>query len=391
MRSLPDVSVVSLPDVSVVIPTRSRPELAVRAVRSALAQTVDNIEVIVVVDGPDDLTVATLAAIADARLRVVVLPESGGAPNARNVGVAQARATWTALLDDDDEWLPQKLAVQLDVARSARTPLPVVASRLINRTPRADSVMPRRLPADGEPVSEYLTVRRGLFYGDGFIQTSTIMAPTALLRRVPFTVGLPRLQELDWALRALHHDDVDLIFAAEPLTIWYQDEDRPRISLDSPWEAQLAWLRGSRHLLTPRAYSALATSVISSMAAPTRSPAVFRTLLREARRNGRPGAIDYLTLAQTWLLPPAVRHSLRDLVLGGGRGRRTRPAPAVPSQVRGGTEVDAAPPARPSALPARSVAGTARPVAGTARPVAGTARPVAGTAAPDKRREELVA
>jgi GT2 family glycosyltransferase len=312
----------SLPEVSVVIPTRFRPELATRAVRSALAQTVGNIEVIVVVDGPDDATVATLATIADARLRVVVLPQQGGAPNARNVGVREARAPWTALLDDDDEWLPQKLAVQLDVAKNTRTKMPVIASRLINRTPRADSIMPRRLPTEDEPISEYLTVRRGLFYGDGFIQTSTIMAPTALLRRVAFTVGLRRLQELDWALRAVHHDDVELVFAAEPLTIWHQDEDRPRISLNSPWEAQFEWLKRSRHLLTPRAYSALAMSVISSMAAPTRSMTVFRTLLREARLHGQPGAIDYLTLVQIWLLPPGLRHSLRDIVLGRNRGNR---------------------------------------------------------------------
>lgn len=61
------------PEVSVVIPTYSRPEPVTRAVRSALAQTVPNIEVIVVVDGPDDDTCAALAAVADDRLRVVPL------------------------------------------------------------------------------------------------------------------------------------------------------------------------------------------------------------------------------------------------------------------------------------------------------------------------------
>jgi glycosyltransferase involved in cell wall biosynthesis len=330
----------SEPDVSVVIPTRFRPELVTRAVRSALAQTVDNIEVIVVIDGPDDTTRVALARIADARLRVVVLPEKGGAPNARNVGVREARAPWTALLDDDDEWLPHKLAVQLDVAKDTQVTMPVVASRLINRTPRAESVMPRRLPDVGEPLSEYLTVRRGLFYGDGFIQTSTILAPTALLRRVPFTVGLRRQQELDWTLRAVNHDDVDLIFAAEPLVIWHQDEDRPRISLESPWQEQLEWLRRSRHLLTPRAYAALTMSVISSMAAPTRSATIFRTLLREARQHGRPGAIDYLTFLQIWLIPPQLRHSLRDLVLG-RRGNRSagRPETSPSADAAAGLDV----------------------------------------------------
>jgi glycosyltransferase involved in cell wall biosynthesis len=306
----------STPNVSVVIPTRGRPELVTRAVRSVLTQTVDDIEVLVVVDGPDEATAAALTALGDDRLRVVQLPESGGAPNARNTGVREAQAPWTALLDDDDEWLPGKLAAQLELAKSAKVTMPIVASRLINRTPRAEWVMPRRLPEPGEPLSEYLTVRRGLFHGDGFIQTSTIMAPTELLRRVPFADGLRRLQELDWTLRALAHDDVDLLYAAEPLVVWHQDEDRVRISLESPWEEQLAWLRASRALMTPRAYAALTMSVISSMAAPTRSAKVCRTLLREARQHGRPGALDYVTFAQIWMIPPQLRRRLRDLALG---------------------------------------------------------------------------
>jgi glycosyltransferase involved in cell wall biosynthesis len=303
------------PDVSVVIPTLSRPALVTRAVASALAQTVEDIEVIVVVDGPDAATTTALAGITDRRLRVVALPARGGAPNARNAGVRAARGRWTALLDDDDEWLPHKLASQLELAGRAQVPMPIVSSRLINRTPRAEFVMPRRLPAAGEPLSEYLTVRRGLFHGDGFIQTSTILAPTELLRRVPFTVGLRRLQELDWTLRALSHDGVDLLVAAEPLVVWHTDEDRPRLSLDSPWVESLEWLRRSRPLFTRRAYAAVTMSVISSMAASTRSAGVFRTLLREARQHGRPGALDYLTFLQTWLIPPQLRRSLRDLAL----------------------------------------------------------------------------
>lgn len=313
------------PDVSVVIPTCNRPALAARAVRSALAQTHRSLEVVVVIDGPDPATRAALAAIGDDRVRWVELPERGKAPNARNVGAREARGRWTALLDDDDEWLPEKLETQLKLAAAAGRESPVVATRMINRTPRADSVMPRRLPGQGEPLSEYLTVRRGLFYGDGFIQTSTILAPTELLRRVPFTVGLRRQQELDWTLRAVRHDDVELLYCAEPLVIWHQDEDRDRISLENPWEEQLAWLRASRELFTPRAYAAFTMSVLTSMAATTRSPAVFREILAEARRHGEPGMIDYVTYLQIWALPPAVRHRLRDLVVG----RRERAAADV--------------------------------------------------------------
>jgi glycosyltransferase involved in cell wall biosynthesis len=320
-----------IPAVSVVIPTLSRPALVTRAIRSALEQTVRDIEVIVVIDGPDDVTRVAVARITDPRLRVVPLDVRGGAPNARNTGVLSATAPWVALLDDDDEWLPTKLAVQLDLAKAAQAGMPIVATRLYNRTPRADLVMPRRLPADGEPLSEYFTVRRGLFHGDGFIQTSTIMAPTELLRRVPFAVGLRRLQELDWTLRALSHDEVELVYAPDPLVIWYTDEDRPRVSFDSPWEQSLAWLRSSRPLFTPRSYAAMTMSVISSMAASTRSFRVFRTLLREARTHGRPGLLDYLTFLQVWLIPSQLRRTIRDRVLRRGRSgtAHTRPKHAA--------------------------------------------------------------
>ncbi len=234
------------PEVSVVIPTRDRPDLVMRAVRSALAQTMDRIEVIVVVDGPDERTCAALAEIDDARLRVIELPLQGGAPSARNVGAREARARWTALLDDDDEWIATKLAVQLDLAARSPFSLPIVVSRLINRTPRVDFVVPRRLPGPDEPISEYLAVRRGLFHGDGFIQTSTIMAATDLLRRVPFAVGLRRLQELDWTLRALRERGTGVVMAAEPLVIWHTDEDRPRVSFDAPWQQSLDWIKASR-------------------------------------------------------------------------------------------------------------------------------------------------
>lgn len=289
----------------------------IRAVRSALAQTLHNIEVVVVVDGPDKLTVAALDEVSDPRLRVVELPASGGAPRARNAGVRAARGAWTALLDDDDEWHPDKLSIQLDLARNAADPLPIVISRLLNRTPRAEFVMPRRLPEPGEPLSEYFTVRRGLFHGDGFIQTSTILAPTELLRRVPFTPDLRRIQELDWALRALGEAGTGLLIANEPLVIWYTDENRPRISsVTTRWPEPLEWLRRMRPLVTPRAYAALAMSVISSMAAPTRSPRAFWTLLREARRYGQPHPIDYLTYLQIWLIPPDLRRTLRDRIVG---------------------------------------------------------------------------
>ena len=94
--------------VSAVIPTRGRPELLRRAVRSALAQTLRDIEVVVVIDGPDPVTHGVLQELAqqDSRLRVLALPSSVGGSDARNRGVDAAAGEWIAFLDDDDEWLP---------------------------------------------------------------------------------------------------------------------------------------------------------------------------------------------------------------------------------------------------------------------------------------------
>ena len=104
---------------SVVVATHDRAGVVGRAVDSALAQTVDDIEVIVVDDHSADGTRDVLARLAtrDPRLRVIEAGpgEGGSAARARNLGLDAAGAPVVAFLDDDDEWLPTKLAQQLEV------------------------------------------------------------------------------------------------------------------------------------------------------------------------------------------------------------------------------------------------------------------------------------
>ena len=108
--------------VSVVIPTKARPVLVLRAVASVLAQSYRALELIVVVDGPDLETVERLGALDDPRLAIIVNPASLGCSAARNLGAAQAAGRWIAFLDDDDEWLPDKLAQQMALAETCRWP-----------------------------------------------------------------------------------------------------------------------------------------------------------------------------------------------------------------------------------------------------------------------------
>jgi hypothetical protein len=102
------------------------------------------------------------------------------------------------------------------------------------------------------------------------------------------------------------------------------------VSFDAPWRQALEWLEQIRPLVTPRAYAALAMSVVSSMAVASRSPRVFGHLLRQAVRHGRPGATDYLTFLQIWLVPSGLRRVVRDRLLAlRKRGRRRAASTAI--------------------------------------------------------------
>jgi glycosyltransferase involved in cell wall biosynthesis len=172
----------SSPRVSVVIPTHNRGNIVGRAVRSALEQTLSDIEVIVVDDGSTDDTADVLSELDEPRLRTVHLPLKGGVAHARNVGIAQARAEWVALLDDDDEWLPRKLESQIeraDATNDARVGAVYCSLKFITpegeESPFAEARLSegqilRELLWPGQLVtpSTFLLKRRALFEVGGF-------------------------------------------------------------------------------------------------------------------------------------------------------------------------------------------------------------------------------
>jgi glycosyltransferase involved in cell wall biosynthesis len=98
------------PPISVVIPTYNRAALLPRAIRSAIAATRSDDEIIVVDDGSSDATSGVLSEFAG-RIRVV-RGAHRGAGAARNLGVELAVNRWVAFLDSDDEWDADKLALQ---------------------------------------------------------------------------------------------------------------------------------------------------------------------------------------------------------------------------------------------------------------------------------------
>ena len=106
--------------VSVVLPTFNRAHLVGRAIASVLAQTAEDLELLVVDDGSIDGTADVLAAVRDPRIHRLRLDVNGGVSRARNAAIAVARGRWVAFLDDDNEWAPAYLARQLALAASRR-------------------------------------------------------------------------------------------------------------------------------------------------------------------------------------------------------------------------------------------------------------------------------
>jgi GT2 family glycosyltransferase len=104
------------PLVSVVVPAYEAERFIARTLASALGQTMEDLEVIVVDDGSRDATADIAAQMAGTDPRLVLLrQENAGVAAARDLGLSAARGRFVAMLDADDLWHPEKLARQLAV------------------------------------------------------------------------------------------------------------------------------------------------------------------------------------------------------------------------------------------------------------------------------------
>src|SRR5699024_1023455 len=102
------------PLVSVVYATKDRAELLGESLRSVLTQSVQDFEVIVVDDGPeDDSTLRMVESFHDPRLRYF-RQEPKGISAARNLALDNTRGHFTAVMDDDDLMPPRRLERQLE-------------------------------------------------------------------------------------------------------------------------------------------------------------------------------------------------------------------------------------------------------------------------------------
>jgi glycosyltransferase involved in cell wall biosynthesis len=106
------------PNVSVIIPTRNRASLLPRAIDSILAQTYKDFEIVIIDGHSTDNTKEVVEGYNNCHIRYYLqqVPKNGA--QATNEGIEKATGNYIAFLDDDDEWLPEKLAKQVTLLES---------------------------------------------------------------------------------------------------------------------------------------------------------------------------------------------------------------------------------------------------------------------------------
>lgn len=204
------------PLVTVLIPAFNAATTIRRAVDSALAQTYRNIEILVVDDGSRDTTSQVVQSYNSPVIRLLRLAANQGASSAVNEGLTAARGELVAFLDADDEWLPTKLAKQVDAL--AHNPKAVIATcgcRFVD----ADGNVFREfgMPPPGTNKAE---VWRSLLAATFIAKPCVVARMDALRKAGPFDVNLPVAEDQNMWIRLSMQGEVE--FVPEYLTIVHE-------------------------------------------------------------------------------------------------------------------------------------------------------------------------
>jgi glycosyltransferase involved in cell wall biosynthesis len=210
--------------ISVVISTYQRPDACEAALRSVLAQTEPPLEILVCDDGSTDETEPRMREWAgrEELVRYLRSPHNSGTPaTTRNLGIEHARGDLVAFLDDDDEWLPGKLASQ----RSAML------------AEKADLVATNALRSDGSlyfpgAPTAWRPTQLDVLKANPIIMSSALVRRDLLLSAGGFPTAI-RLRALEdyAAWLELARRGTALLILGEPL-VRYDDTSSDRLSTD---------------------------------------------------------------------------------------------------------------------------------------------------------------
>jgi len=191
------------PLVSVIIPTYNRPEFLRRAVESVLEQTYENIEVVIVDDCPSNSAESAVDEFSDSRIKYIQHETNRGVCVARNTGIIEADGEYLCFLDDDDEWMEQKLELQMKLLKQ-RSDVGFVytGTQRVGDSKEILSVTKPR--EDGDITKE-------LLLGD-FIPFSTILVERQVIQNAGMLdQNLTNWEDWEWCIRLSKHTKVGYV------------------------------------------------------------------------------------------------------------------------------------------------------------------------------------
>lgn len=180
--------------VSCVIPTHNRVRMLDQAIRSVLAQTYPHFELIIVDDASNDGTYQLCWdwIRKDHRVKYIHNEQPLGGAGARNVGIEAAHGDYIAFLDDDDEWLPDKLSRQVPALEFSGHG--IAFSDYLIRGGDSESLRACQINR---------VTHDKLSWGNCIGSASAIMIHADIARSVQFDSSLTAAQDYDFCLRAL--------------------------------------------------------------------------------------------------------------------------------------------------------------------------------------------
>jgi glycosyltransferase involved in cell wall biosynthesis len=202
----------SVPTVTVVIPTRNRAALLQTTLRSILAQRGVELEVVIVDDGSSAEQASAIKRFRNDSVQVLRHDHPFGVAAARNAGVREARAPWIAFCDDDDLWTPDKLADQLAAASASGRSWAYTGAVKFAEGPIVWQLMP---PPNPEDVRTRLAEQNVIPAG----ASNVLVRREALLQVGSFDESLAHLADWDLWLRLL---EVDMPASAPGIGVAYR-------------------------------------------------------------------------------------------------------------------------------------------------------------------------
>jgi glycosyltransferase involved in cell wall biosynthesis len=233
------------PFFSVVIPVYNRAGVLGDALRSVLAQSDPDFEIVVVDDGSSDDPKAMVDALGDPRIHYIRQANGGGGA-ARNTGIDRTCGAFIAFLDSDDTFLPHHLQTMRKLlAGTERTA--AYARIVVDRGDGREILKPPRAIAAGEDMATYLLC------GRGFVPTITTVVPAALARHVRYDEDLREAEDTDFAIR-LALEGCAFVMADAPGAVWKDHFDPNRQSAGRSAGRFAQWLETMKPRLPRKAY-----------------------------------------------------------------------------------------------------------------------------------------